>query len=275
MDLLEVEEKENDDKPDPASVRSSGSLTDLIAEKEQKVETVLQNTTRLWKPKLRRPTFVFVNQNITPRLKEGELERPTADTTKADEGPVNVTPRMKKYVLHRPTANTTKADEGPVNVTPRMKKYVLHRPTANTTKADEGPVNRKRNMDNINIEERSSLPKKRKTGHINMDERGGMPKTKDKRGAMPKNMDERGDVPKRRKITFEDFPQKWKRENQHCWNHAPRNHTGRWKKDKQCVKNGFFTWNEPTIQVRIEMRPESSYQRKWSQPKGRTRFRPY
>ncbi|XP_041424713.1 uncharacterized protein LOC121395387 [Xenopus laevis] len=278
MDLLDskVKEEENDDKTDPASVRSSGSVKDLIQEKEQEVERdnidmekadvlptkgntdstksedkgavekktiILQNTTRLWKPKLRRPTFVFVKQNVMPTLKEGELERPTADTTKADNGPVNVTPRWKK-------------DES-------------RRPTANTTKADYGPVNRKRKMDNINIEERDGMPKTK-------DERGKMPKNMNERGGMPKKMDGRDEKAKRRKITFEDFPPKWKRERQHSWNHAPRNHTGRWKKDKQaCVNNGFFTWNKPTIQVRIEMRPERCYQRKWSQPKGRTRFRPY
>ncbi|XP_041424959.1 ankyrin repeat domain-containing protein 11-like [Xenopus laevis] len=304
MDLLDlkVKEEENDEKTDPALVRSSGSVKDLIQEKEQEVETdnidmekvdvlqtksstdstksedkgavekktiILQNTTRLWKPKLRRPTFVFVKQNVMPTLKEGELEPPTADTTKADNGPVNVTPRWKKDESRRPTANTTKADNGPVNITPRWKKDESRRPTANTTKADYGPVNRKRKMDNINIEERDGMPKTK-------DERGKRPKNMNERGGMPKKMDERGEMAKRRKITFEDFPPKWKRERQHSWNHAPRNHTGRWKKDKQaCVNNGFFTWNKPTFQVRIEMRPERCYQQKWSQPKGRTRFRPY
>ncbi|XP_041424960.1 uncharacterized protein LOC121395462 [Xenopus laevis] len=187
------------------SVREK-SVTDLLIEKEQEVEAdnidkeksdvlptksdtdatksedkgavgkntiIFQNTTRVWKPKLRRPTFV--NQNFTPSLKKGEIEHPTADTTKADYGPVNCTPRCKNAQLERPTADTTKADYG--------------------------PVKRKRDMSNINMEERGCLPKKRKTGHINIDERGGMPKNMDERGGMPKDMEERGGMPKKRKIS--------------------------------------------------------------------------
>ncbi|XP_041424715.1 uncharacterized protein LOC108696211 isoform X2 [Xenopus laevis] len=305
----EVKEEKNDDKTDPASVMCSGSVTDLLIEKEQEVEAdnidkeksdvlptksdtdstksedkgavgkntiIFQNTTRVWKPKLRRPTFV--NQNFTPSLKKGEIEHPTADTTKADYGPVNCTPRCKNAQLERPTADTTKADYGPVNCTPRCKNAQLERPTADTTKADYGPVKRKRKMSNINMEERVCLPTKRKTGHINMDERGGMPKNMDERGGMPKDMDERGGMPKKRKITFEKFTPKReerKRERQHHWNH-PQNHTGKWKKNKQAwLNNGFFTWNKPTVQVTIEMRPERSFQQKWSWPKSRSRFRPY